>query len=205
MQRKQHWENVYADKSPLEVSWFQKKPELSLQLIHNTQAGTDAAIIDVGGGASTLVDHLCAEGYEHITVLDISDNALKHTKDRLGNIAERIEWIVSDITEFEATHPIAIWHDRAVFHFLTDADDRKKYISALKKGLSPGGHLIIAAFAIGGPERCSGLEIVQYDATKMSAELGEGFQLVEQLSENHKTPSKAEQAFRYYRYSYTAA
>lgn len=205
MKRKQHWENIYADKSPLQVSWYQKQPELSLQLIKNTGFGTDARIIDVGGGASTLADHLCAEAYTHITVLDISSNALKHTQQRLGPLSDKIEWIISDITEYQATKVFDIWHDRAVFHFLTDQQDRNKYVTGLKQSLRPGGHCIVAAFAIGGPARCSGLDIVQYDAEKLSAELGIEFQLLEQLSETHNTPSNAEQAFSYYHYYYTAA
>lgn len=202
VKRKQHWENVYADKSPLEVSWYQQQPEISLHLIQNACVDNNAAIIDVGGGASTLVDHLYANGYKNIAVLDISEAALKHTQERLGSISNDIEWIISDITEYKASHPVDIWHDRAVFHFLTDESDRKKYIRALKKSLTPGGNLIIAAFAIGGPTRCSGLDIVQYDAGKMQVELGDDFQLVEQHSETHTTPSNASQAFTYYKFSY---
>lgn len=203
MKRKQHWENVYADKSPLEVSWYQKQPEISLHLIQNASADNNAAIIDVGGGASTLVDHLQANGYKNIAVLDISEAALKHAQQRLGSTSNDIEWIICDITEYRPSHPVDIWHDRAVFHFLTDEIDRKKYIKALKASLAPGGHLIIAAFAIGGPTRCSGLDIVQYDADKMQAELGADFQLIEQHSETHTTPANASQAFTYYKFVYT--
>jgi 2-polyprenyl-3-methyl-5-hydroxy-6-metoxy-1,4-benzoquinol methylase len=200
MNRKTHWEDIYHGKSPLEVSWFQKEPVLSLQLIHNTGLSTEATIIDIGGGASVLVDHLVEQGFRHLTVLDISGTALNHTKQRLGPAAEQIEWFESDVTSFQAPHQYDIWHDRAVFHFLTDASDRKQYVKTLKQSLKPGGNLILAAFAIGGPTKCSGLDIVQYDAEKLIAELGSGFTLVEETSETHITPSKQEQQFAYFRF-----
>ena len=200
MNRKTHWESIYADKSPLAVSWFQKEPHLSLQLISNTGLSTEAAIIDIGGGASVLIDHLFERGFRHLAVLDISGVALSHAKQRLGSTAEQIEWLETDVTTFVAPHPFDLWHDRAVFHFLTEATDRKRYVDTLKQTLKPGGHLIIAAFAIGGPTRCSGLDIVQYDADKLGRELGEDFTLVEQLSEIHVTPSNQEQLFAYFRF-----
>ncbi len=198
--RQQHWEKVYSEKSPLEVSWYQKEPALSLRLIEHCQLAKPQAIIDVGGGASTLVDCLQQQGYAHLAVLDISAKALDVAKQRLGNKADAIEWFASDITEFTAPHPFALWHDRAVFHFLTEADDRQKYVSSLKTSLPPGGHLILAAFAIGGPTMCSGLNIVQYDAAKICHELGDEFELVEQDSETHLTPSGGEQLFGYFRF-----
>ena len=200
MNRKTHWESIYADKSPLAVSWFQKEPRLSLQLITNTGLSTEAAIIDIGGGASVLIDHLFERGFRHLAVLDISGTALSHAKQRLGSTAEQIEWLETDVTTFVAPHPFDLWHDRAVFHFLTEAADRKRYVDTLKQTLKPGGHLIIAAFAIGGPTRCSGLDIVQYDADKLGRELGEDFTLVEQLSEIHVTPTNQEQLFGYFRF-----
>ena len=200
MNRKTHWESIYADKSPLAVSWFQKEPRLSLQLITNTGLSTEAAIIDIGGGASVLIDHLFERGFRHLAVLDISGTALSHAKQRLGPTAEQIEWLETDVTTFVAPHPFDLWHDRAVFHFLTEAADRKRYVDTLKQTLKPGGHLILAAFAIGGPTRCSGLDIVQYDADKLGRELGEDFTLVEQLSEIHVTPSNQEQLFAYFRF-----
>ena len=198
--RKAHWQNVYQDKSSLDVSWYQKEPSLSLELIHSTQVARDEAIIDVGGGASVLVDHLCNERYTNLAVLDISENALASAKKRLGDLAKSVEWIGSDITQFNASHQFSLWHDRAVFHFLTDQSDRKSYVKAIKRALRPGGHLIIAAFAIGGPEKCSGLDIVQYDADKLIAELGEDFELVEERDEMHITPANKEQKFMYFRF-----
>ena len=204
MNRKTHWEGIYSDKSPLEVSWFQKQPVLSLQLIHNTGLTTEAAIIDIGGGASVLVDHLVEQGYKHLAVLDISGTALSHAKQRLGPTAEQIEWFETDVTRFQAPHQYDIWHDRAVFHFLTNASDRTQYVETLKQTLKPGGNLILAAFAIGGPTKCSGLDIVQYDVEKLMAELGGGFTLVEETSETHVTPTEQEQQFAYFRFIKTA-
>ena len=198
--RKAHWENVYKDKSALEVSWYQSEPLLSLQLIHNAELASDAAIIDVGGGASVLIDHLCDEGFSNAAVLDISANALACAKERLGDKAKNVEWFDEDVTSFNPPHQFSLWHDRAVFHFLTDALDRHRYVEVLNRALIPGGHLIIAAFAIGGPEKCSGLDIVQYDAEKLKAELGDGFELLEELTELHLTPSNAEQQFSYFHF-----
>lgn len=197
---KTHWQNIYQQKSPSEVSWFQKEPLLSLELIHRSGVGHGEPIIDVGGGSSVLVDVLCKEGYTNLSVLDISNIALDCAKKRLGGLANRITWYESDITEFTPPHQYSLWHDRAVFHFLTDISDRKKYVKVLKHALKPGGHFIIAAFAIGGPEKCSGLEIVQYDSKKMIAELGSGFELVETRDEVHTTPTHIEQKFMYFRF-----
>lgn len=197
--RKKHWEKVYADKTPLEVSWYQKEPALSLQLIRNTGLARDAAIIDVGGGASVLVDHLCESGYTNVAVLDIAATALACARARLGEPANRVEWYAEDVTRFIPAHRFALWHDRAVFHFLTDKSDRCKYVDTLEKTLEPDGHVIIGAFAIGGPEQCSGLDIVQYDAGKLMAELGESFELVEESQETHITPANRQQAFAYFR------
>lgn len=198
--RKAHWENVYQEKSPLDVSWYQKEPKLSLELIHRTGVSLDEPIIDVGGGASVLVDFLCKDGFTNLSVLDISENALADAKKRLGDLAKNIEWIESDITEFSSSHKFSLWHDRAVFHFLTDKSDRRKYVRALTQALKAGGHLIIAAFAIGGPDKCSGLEIAQYDSLKLKAELGEEFELLEERNEIHITPANKEQKFMYFRF-----
>jgi SAM-dependent methyltransferase len=198
--RKQHWEQVYTDKSPLEVSWYQKEPAISLQLIENSGIDKAASIIDVGGGASLLVDYLQQRGFSKLAVLDISAHALEHAKSRLGERAGEVEWYESDVTTFAAPHPYQLWHDRAVFHFLTEARDRRNYVEVLKQTVPVDGHLIIAAFAIGGPEKCSGLDIVQYDAAKLGAELGEEFALQEQVEELHETPASKQQAFNYFRF-----
>lgn len=198
-ERKEHWEAVYANKSPLEVSWYQKEPALSLSLIEQAGVAPHEAILDVGGGASLLVDRLAAAGYHHLSVLDISGKALDVARIRLGNSAGEIEWYESDITEFDPPHTYALWHDRAVFHFLTTSGDRERYVERLKRALRPGGHLVLGAFALGGPTRCSNLEIVQYDAHKLLDTLGEGFSLVEERSERHITPANREQKFSFFR------
>ena len=198
--RKSHWNNIYGGKSPLTVSWYQKTPALSLQLIRNTGLGLDAPLIDVGGGTSSLVDFLCKQGYSNISVLDISAKALEHTRERLTDKACGVELYEDDITRFDPPHVFSLWHDRAVFHFLTDKSDRRNYVNVLKRTLTPGGHLIVAAFAINGPTKCSGLDIVQYDADKLVAELGDDFDLVEEKSEKHLTPANMEQNFAYFRF-----
>ena len=199
--RKAHWERIYSDQPPTDVSWYQQEPMTSLSLIRGTGIGHEAPIIDVGGGASVLVDYLYRDGYNYITVLDISARAIAHAKRRLGETAARIEWIEEDVTRFRPRQHYALWHDRAVFHFLTDAADRADYIKVLSSALLPGGHLVIAAFAIGGPDKCSGLDIVQYDAGKMKDELGDAFELLEQRDETHLTPANKEQKFSYFRFN----
>ncbi len=198
--RKDHWENVYKDKSPQEVSWYVTEPVLSMQMIHNSLLALDSPIIDVGGGASVLVDRLCLEGYSCVSVLDISANALACARNRLGDRAASVEWYEDDVTCFNPPHQYSLWHDRAVFHFLTDEADRRSYVGVLQRALEPRGHVIIAAFAIGGPTQCSGLDIVQYDAEKLQAELGDAFELVEESSELHITPANKEQEFAYFRF-----
>lgn len=199
LDKKRHWETVYEQKSPLEVSWYQSDPLLSLELIQNTGIPQDAAIIDVGGGASILVDRLLASGYRNVSVLDLSAKALAYAQARLGGTSHRATWIEADITAFIPPINYDLWHDRAVFHFLTNAEDRRKYVDVLKHGVRSGGHVIIAAFAIGGPTQCSGLDIVQYDAEKLSETLGEQFRLAEERVELHITPANREQKFVYFR------
>jgi SAM-dependent methyltransferase len=196
--KRQHWEAIYSGRSPLEVSWYQKEPALSLRLIDSCRLAKDAAIIDVGGGASILVDRLLDQGYTRLAVLDISATALTFARNRLGPKASSIEWFEADITAFQPPHPFSLWHDRAVFHFLTDASERRRYTNVLQTSLMPGGHLILAAFAIGGPTTCSGLDIVQYNADKLLAELGDDFKLVDEDSETHATPTGAKQLFSYF-------
>ena len=198
--RKAHWDNIYKDKDAEEVSWFQPKPDLSLKLIENSKTGPTEAILDVGGGLSRLVDHLYDDGFSNLAVLDISANAISSTQQRLGKKALNIEWFEQDILKFETDHKLSLWHDRAVFHFLTLKEDREQYVNVLRAALKNNGQLIIAAFAIGGPEKCSGLEIVQYDAVKLQTELGDHFELLEQQSEVHVTPSGVNQQFTYFRF-----
>jgi 2-polyprenyl-3-methyl-5-hydroxy-6-metoxy-1,4-benzoquinol methylase len=197
--RKTHWEQVYQKKSPSDVSWYQTQPSMSLKLIEDTGIEKHQAIIDVGGGASVLVDYLLKAGFSRLAVLDISAQSLQHAKTRLGENASSIEWYESDVTTFQPLQPYELWHDRAVFHFLTNAEDRNRYVQVLKQALVPNGHLIIATFAIGGPKKCSGLEIVQYDAKSLCAELGEKFELLDVQNETHTTPNNAEQKFTYFR------
>lgn len=196
--RKQHWETVYQDKSPLEVSWYQSRPTLSLELIASCELSPAASVIDVGGGASTLVDHLLEQGYRHLSVLDISAAALEHARRRLGERAGEVEWIEADITEFVPPRTYDLWHDRAVFHFLTEAEDRSRYRDLLERAIAPGGHLIIAAFAPDGPTMCSGLPICRYDAAGLLDEVGPGFKLVDERREVHVTPADKEQSFAFF-------
>jgi len=200
MERKAHWENVYQTKSPLEVSWYQREPEISLALIERAGVGPEDAIIDVGGGASVLVDRLLARGFERLAVLDVSAKALTLARERLGERARKVEWFEADVTSFSSPHRFRLWHDRAVFHFLTDPSDRQAYVNSLSNTLEPGGHLIIATFAIGGPTKCSGLDICQYDAARMSVELGSGFELLDEVAETHLTPAGKEQRFIFLHY-----
>ena len=196
---KAHWEQIYGTRSPSEVSWYQSDPRSSLRLIEDTDIGREDPLIDVGGGASTLVDHLLEAGYARLAVLDISAAALARARKRLGDRAGRVEWLEADITEFVAPHPFRLWHDRAVFHFLTDPADQRRYVRNLDAALVPGGHLIVATFAVGGPEKCSGLPIVQYDAERLCAVLGPKFALEDTFTEVHHTPGGTDQDFAFFR------
>lgn len=198
MDRKQHWEQVYNTKPSDSVSWFQEHADQSLRLIHNTGLGKNAAIIDVGGGASRLVDDLAAEGYTDLTVLDLSAAALAVAKQRLGKYADAVYWMEGDITRAEfPIHRFDIWHDRAVFHFLTDPADRHAYVERVMRSVRPGGHVIIATFAEDGPEKCSGLPVVKYKPETLHAEFGDAFLLVNHEKEAHHTPSGNVQQFVY--------
>lgn len=201
MNRKDHWEQVYQTKAPDDVSWFQTQPAISLKLIESSGVGKDAGIIDVGGGSSVLVDFLLDAGFSKLAVLDISAAALEHARQRLGRRASSVEWCETDVTTFNPPHRFGLWHDRAVFHFLTDKADRQKYVETLKRTLTPGGHVVIATFAIDGPQKCSGLDVARYDAPSICAELGAEFQVVEQASETHTTPWQTEQKFGYFRFA----
>lgn len=198
MQRKDHWEKVYTTKSTDSVSWFQPHADLSLDLIHATGLGKDAAIIDVGGGASVLVDDLFAEGYRDLTVLDLSGAALQAARKRLGGSAEQVRWIEADITEVElAKARYDIWHDRAVFHFLTSPEQREAYVQTVFRSVKPGGHVIVATFAEDGPEQCSGLPVMRYRPEELHDEFGEAFTLLKHTKEAHHTPAGKVQQFVY--------
>jgi SAM-dependent methyltransferase len=203
MSRQKHWQQVYASKDETAVSWFQAVPQVSLRMIHDTGLEAAARIVDVGGGASRLVDHLLDRGFQHLSVLDIARGSLEHAKNRLGPRADVVEWIVSDVTAFRPERTWDLWHDRAVFHFLVDEADRADYVQALKRALAPGGHTILATFGPEGPERCSGLPVVRYDAAALQVALGSEFKLVEQEIEHHQTPSGAIQEFLYCRFQHS--
>lgn len=196
MAGKSHWESVYADKAPDAVSWFEAEPTLSLQRIAAAGLQPDDPLIDVGGGASRLVDRLLALGFSKLTVLDLAGSALAAARDRLGDDATRIDWIEADITHAQLPSArYALWHDRAVFHFLTDAVDRDAYRLRLLDALRPNGQLLISTFADDGPERCSGLPIVRYSEQSLQQALGPGFERVWHGRHRHRTPWDSEQSF----------
>lgn len=190
-----HWARVYAERDPTSVSWYQPEAEPSLRALDRFGASPSSGLIDVGGGASTLVDALLQRGWRDVTVLDIAASALEAARARLGSKAEAVNWEVADITNWQPPRQYGVWHDRAVFHFLTDPHERDAYRRALLQGLAPGGLLIMATFAPEGPERCSGLPVQRYDAASLAAELGAEFQLLDGWRAMHSTPSGAEQAF----------
>lgn len=195
-----HWDNVYGSKAADAVSWYQRRPELSLELIAASGVGRDAGVIDVGGGASTLVDCLLDEGYTSLAVLDWSGKALAQARRRLGDRAAAVQWLEADVTDFVPPRRYGLWHDRAVFHFLTDAADRSRYVASLKRTLEPGGHVVIAAFAPDGPMKCSGLDVLRHDEASLRRELGHEFELRESRRETHLTPWQAQQRFLYARF-----
>ena len=195
--RKSHWETVYTTKGENEVSWFQENPSPSLELIDLAGPTPASAIVDIGGGASRLVDGLVARGFKRVTVLDISEAALDAAKARLGERASQVEWIVADVTKWHPAQAFDIWHDRAAFHFLTDAADRSAYVARMKQAVKPGGHVIIGTFALDGPEKCSGLPVNRYDAASLAGELGEGLELVDSRRHDHSTPWNSAQRFQF--------
>ena len=195
--RKAHWDGVYTTKGENEVSWFQEHPAPSLELIDVAQPTTESAIIDIGGGASRLVDGLVARGFNCVTVLDISEAALEAAKMRLNERASKVQWIVADVTKWYPAQTYDLWHDRATFHFLTDPAERAAYVNRLVKSLRSGGHIIIGTFALDGPVQCSGLPIVRYDAASLAKALGGIFQLVNTQSHEHATPWGATQRFQF--------
>ena|SRR5579863_4259534 len=206
MNTKHHWESIYERKAPDRVSWYQPHLERSLDFIQGAGLALDAGIIDVGGGTSTLVDDLLARGYTNLTVLDISASAIEAAKARLGPRKNMVRWLVADVTEVKlGPNFYDFWHDRAVFHFLRDAADRGRYVAAVRRAVKPGGHVLVATFGPDGPERCSDLDVVRYDADRLHEEFGSEFRKVGSLIEMHRTPGGSEQQFVYCYCRLTAA
>ena len=195
---REHWDRVYASKGERDVSWYTPHLERSLAFLETAHAGRTARIIDVGGGASTLVDDLLDRGYENLTVLDVSQTALDAARRRLGARSSRVRWICADV--LDAPLPEAaydFWHDRAVFHFLRDPSARERYVAAVRRSLRPGGHIVVATFGPHGPEKCSGLDVMRYSAEALHDEFGPGFSRLASAAETHLTPRGTEQEFIY--------
>jgi SAM-dependent methyltransferase len=198
MDKKDHWEKVYGTKSPDAVSWFAPHLETSLNLIHEATQDKAASIIDIGGGEATLVDDLLAERFTNLSVLDISQRAIDVARERIGKNADQVHWYCADITQ--ATLPqnyFDVWHDRAVFHFLTDAAQREIYVEQVMRSVKHGGHVIISTFGPEGPEKCSGLDVVRYDSERLHGQFGKTFKLLNSTTEIHKTPMGTTQQFLY--------
>ncbi len=196
--RAEHWDTVYSTRQPDEVSWFQPRPTRSLELISQAGVLPNSAIIDIGGGDSTLVDALIDQGFHRLTVLDVAAAALERARARLGPLADGVTWRVADVTRAElpaATYDL--WHDRAVFHFLLDAGERKQYVDAASNALRSGATLIVSTFALDGPTRCSGLDVQRYNAEGLAREFGDQFELVDQVDHVHQTPSGGQQRFTF--------
>jgi SAM-dependent methyltransferase len=198
MNTREHWERVYETKAPDQVSWFRSHLETSLELIERAAGAVSASIIDVGGGASTLVDDLIARGYRNITVLDVSQTAIDVTRARLGPASQNVHWLTADITKADLPdHAFDVWHDRAVFHFLTAHEERLAYVRRVASAVKAGGHVIISTFGTEGPNRCSGLDVLRYDARSLHGEFGARFRLISSSEELHHTPFGTTQQFLY--------
>lgn len=198
MSEQSHWDDVYGRKAADAVSWFRPHLERSLAFIEGAGLARDAAIVDVGGGASTLVDDLLDRGYTHVSVLDLSASAIAAAQRRLGARAAKVRWEVADITRATmAPASVDLWHDRAVFHFLRDDDARRRYVELARRALKPGGHIVVATFGPQGPEKCSGLDVVRYDAEGIHGEFGAAFRKIASEEERHTTPWGTEQQFVY--------
>jgi ubiquinone/menaquinone biosynthesis C-methylase UbiE len=194
-ERKLHWDKIYATKQSSEMSWSQEYPKTSLDFVHQAHLNKQAHIIDVGGGNSKLVDFLMEEGFENISVLDICDEALKKVKLRLGSKANKVNWIVCDVTEFQPTDTYDFWHDRATFHFLTTEPQIVNYLSTARKAVKENGYVTIGTFSQDGPKKCSGLEVKQYSEEALTSELEDGFEKVKCITEEHETPNHTTQHF----------
>jgi SAM-dependent methyltransferase len=199
-----HWERVWSELGPAGGSWFEAEPATSLELIDALGLGPSAPIVDIGGGASNLVDHLLLRGFEDVTVVDLSAHALKAARERLGKSAARVRWIEADVLDLVLPEPVDLWHDRAAFHFLVDPSDQATYVRRLQAAVRPGGHLVLATFALDGPPRCSGLEVARHSATTIAGVLGPGFHLLRSVDHEHVTPAGALQRFSYTAWSLSA-
>lgn len=198
MNTRSHWETIYGSKAPEAVSWYRPHLEISLDLIDRCAAGRSASIIDVGAGESTLVDDLITRGYENLTVLDVSSTAIETTKKRLGPAGERVHWVLGDITQVSLPpQSFDVWHDRAVFHFLIDPVKRQEYVRTVLNAVRPGGHVIVSTFGPDGPTKCSGLDVMRYDAEALHGQFGKQFRIAESSKELHRTPWGTEQQFVY--------
>jgi SAM-dependent methyltransferase len=195
--REAHWQKVYLEKGEQQVSWTQPSPEPSLGLTLKFAPSRQASIVDIGGGASRLVDALRDRGYAAVTVLDLSEAALANARQRLGSRGANVQWIAADVTRWGPPHAFDLWHDRAAFHFLVDAGDRQAYLDHLHRGVKAGGHAIIATFALDGPEKCSGLPVARYDPAGLSTMIGGAFELIEHQPHHHVTPWGAMQSFQF--------
>lgn len=190
-----HWEKVYQTKDTTQVGWFQTKPQVSIDLISRTKISKNSPIIDVGGGDGTLVDWLLEDGFNDVSVLDISDSALRKAKNRLGKSASKVHWITSDILEFEPEGKFYLWHDRAVFHFLVDPQEQQIYRRLVECSIAPGGYLLMMAFSKSGPKTCSGLPVQQYGIDELEEFFSPDFELIESLNYDHITPSGSAQNY----------
>lgn len=197
MHSKEHWESYYQQQTGSEANWYQDYPQLSLLFIESAGVTPEESILDVGGGTSLLVDNLLLKGFERLSVLDISESAIAHSRKRLGLRADHVEWHVADVRSFVSPHRFALWHDRAVFHFLISEADKQAYIHVLKSSLEPDGHVVLATFAPHGPDQCNGLPVARYDADMLEELLGDDFSLIESWPEEHITPSGSVQPYIY--------
>lgn len=203
LDRKTHWDNAWASRPSDALSWHQPDPARSLVMIRQAGVGPGDSVIDVGAGDSVLCERLLDQGFTDLTVLDLSRTALDRARQRLGRRSDRLHWIEDDVTRFAPQRRYALWHDRAVFHFLVSREDRARYAQAMDRALSQDGQAVIATFALDGPQRCSGLPVVRYDAKAMAAALGKGWQVVDTCREAHTTPGGAEQNFSFFRIART--
>jgi SAM-dependent methyltransferase len=195
--RQSHWQNVYLTKGEQQVSWSQADPQPSLGLIESVAPGRDASIIDIGGGASRLVDALLARGFHDLTVLDLSEAALASARERIGATGAAVRWVADDVTVWQPQQAFDIWHDRAAFHFLVEESDRAAYLERLHRGVKAGGHAVIGTFALDGPEKCSGLPVQRYDPATLSRTIGPAFELTAHEAHRHVTPWGATQSFQF--------